>query len=73
MTTRVSTRRSLLKATAKIAMAAPFAGVLSRTAWAQQPDVINVAASPFINQAAIFMAGEMGWFAKVGCQDPFVS
>lgn len=47
-------------------MAAPFAGAMSRAAWAQRPDVINIAASPFINQAAIFMASEMGWFAKMG-------
>jgi NitT/TauT family transport system substrate-binding protein len=66
MTNRTTTRRGLLKSTAKIAVLAPFAGAMSRTGWAQQPDVINIAASPFINQAAIFMAGEMGWFAKMG-------
>lgn len=61
-------RRSLLKSTAAAAGAGALYSFGVTRSRAQSADVINIAASPFINQAAIFMASELGYFAKVGIE-----
>ena len=66
MIVRSTTRRSLLKTTAKLALVAPFAATVPSKSRAQKLDSINIAAAPFINPAVIFIASELGWFAKMG-------
>ena len=56
-------RRTLLTAAGSVSIAA-LAG--RRVARAQAPEVLNVGLSPFINQATIFMANDLGLFAKMG-------
>ena len=60
--TRVS-RRTFLAASGTASL-----GVLASNhrAGAQAPETLNVGLSPFINQATIFMANEMGLFSKLG-------
>jgi NitT/TauT family transport system substrate-binding protein len=71
MLRKITTRRDLLKKGAKAGLLATLGTSLVRPAYAQKADTINIAASPFINQAAIFMASELGFFAKLGI-DPKV-
>ena len=52
-------RRSFLAASG-VAIAGP------RITRAQAPETVNIGLSPFINQATIFMANEMGLFSKMG-------
>jgi NitT/TauT family transport system substrate-binding protein len=67
MNTRLSSRRQFLKNGAALAMASPMLDLASnRSARAQGADVLKIGASPFINQAAIFLASDMGFFSKVG-------
>ena len=66
MIRRITTRRDLLKTGAKAGLLATLGASLARPSRAQKLETINVAASPFINQAAIFMANELGFFAKLG-------
>ncbi len=61
-----TTRRNVLKGGAKAGLLAALGTSAIRPSYAQKLDTINIAASPFINQAAIFMASELGFFAKVG-------
>ncbi|MDH7798365.1 MULTISPECIES: ABC transporter substrate-binding protein [unclassified Beijerinckia] len=63
---QTSTRRTLLKTGAKAGLLAAFGATAIRPSYGQKLDTFTIAASPFINQAAIFMAGELGYFAKVG-------
>jgi NitT/TauT family transport system substrate-binding protein len=64
MTSRIS-RRTFLETsgTAALGLAA-----VSRAAHGQGPEIVNVGLSPFINQATIFMANDLGWFSKVGLE-----
>jgi NitT/TauT family transport system substrate-binding protein len=66
MIMRTTTRRTLLRTTAKLALTAPFAVAAASKSRAQKLDTLNVAAAPFINPAVVFIASEMGWFAKMG-------
>ncbi len=60
-------RRTVLKAMMAAASSAPLSDVVqSRPAFAQRVETLNVAVAPFINQASIFIASEMGFFGKVG-------
>ena len=49
-------------------MTAAFLGLggYSRSARAQSTEVLKIGVPPFVNQSAIFLAQDMGWFAKVG-------
>lgn len=61
------TRRGLLKGAAAAGVSVPLAAVGGlRAARAQRGDTLNVATAPFINQASITVANEMGFFKKVG-------
>jgi NitT/TauT family transport system substrate-binding protein len=55
-------RRKFLAASGTV----PFVLTGHRIARAQLPETVNVGLSPFINQATIFMANEMGLFSKLG-------
>lgn len=67
MTTSGITRRSALKTVLATLAAGPLAAVSQRRpASAQGLDTLNIAVAPFINQASIFIANEMGFFQKVG-------
>lgn len=69
MTRASTTRRTLLKGGTAAGALALMGGAFPRPAIAQgKLDPINIAASPFINQGAIFMATELGYFAKVGIE-----
>jgi NitT/TauT family transport system substrate-binding protein len=60
-------RRRLLQAAAGTSLLAPVTWLNSRRpVGAQNLDILNVGASPFINQGTVFMASEMGLFAKLG-------
>lgn len=60
-------RRRVLQAMIAVGASAPFVGMAQgRSALAQRVETLNVAVAPFINQASIFMASEMGFFSKVG-------
>jgi ABC-type nitrate/sulfonate/bicarbonate transport system substrate-binding protein len=66
---RVSTtRRALLKSGAKVGLLATLGASFARPLGAQKLDTVNIAASPFINQAAIFIANELGYFSKLGIE-----
>lgn len=56
-------RRRLLTTSGAAGLAA-FAGASSVRAQAQ--DTLNIGLSPFINQATIFLANDLGYFSKVG-------
>jgi NitT/TauT family transport system substrate-binding protein len=63
------TRRAVLKVSAGIGLLAPLSALAAtRFAGAQQKDRITIGASPFINQATIFLAVDMGLFDKVGIE-----
>lgn len=69
MTPEKANRRSFLKGLVGSGLMAPFVSVPAiHPLRAQKLETLNVGASPFINQAAIFLANERGWFAKVGLQ-----
>jgi NitT/TauT family transport system substrate-binding protein len=63
-----TTRRALLKSGAKVGLLATFGASFARPLGAQKLDTVNIAASPFINQAAIFIANELGYFSKLGIE-----
>jgi len=71
MTGRPTTRRFVLQGAAAAGAFASLGAAGLRPARAQTLETINIGASPFINQAAIFMASELGFYAKVGL-DPKV-
>ena len=59
MTTRLQSRRHFLHGAAALSVSAPMLGLgPQRSARAQGADVLKIGASPFINQAAIFLASE---------------
>ena len=60
-------RRSVLQAMMAAGASASLSSMVKlRPAFAQRAETLNVAVSPFINQASIFIASEMGFFGKVG-------
>jgi NitT/TauT family transport system substrate-binding protein len=59
---KISRRRLLT--TSGAAGLAVFAG--ARSVRAQAQDTLNIGLSPFINQATIFLAHDLGYFSKVG-------
>jgi len=63
------TRRDVLRGVVAAGASVPlaWAGGL-RAARAQRGDALNVATAPFINQASITVANEMGFFKKVGIE-----
>jgi NitT/TauT family transport system substrate-binding protein len=71
MISKPTTRRSVLKQGAAAGALAALGAAGLRPARAQTLQTINVGASPFINQAAIFMASELGFYSKLGL-DPKV-
>jgi NitT/TauT family transport system substrate-binding protein len=66
MASKVTTRRALLKFASGAGLVAALGPSVIAPVRAQSLDTVNIAASPFINQAAIFMARELGFFEKVG-------
>jgi NitT/TauT family transport system substrate-binding protein len=63
--TRSMSRRTFLSASGAASL-----GVLagSRVARGQRLETLNIGLSPFINQATIFMANDLGLFSKVGLE-----
>lgn len=62
---RAATRRNFLARSS--AMAATILGAASR-ARAQGAETLNVGLSPYINQATVFMANDLGYFSKMGLE-----
>src|SRR5207248_1972168 len=56
-------RRRLLTASGAAGLAA-LAG--ARSVRAQAQDTLNIGLSPFINQATVFLANDLGYFSKMG-------
>ncbi len=59
---RVPTRRNFLAAASATALGA------AARARAQGAEKINIGLSPYINQATVFMANDLGYFAKMGLE-----
>jgi NitT/TauT family transport system substrate-binding protein len=62
------TRRRILKSGVAASFAAATGLAAPRWAAAQKLDVVNIAASPFINQSVVFLPNELGLYAKVGIE-----
>jgi len=47
---------------------AAAASVMTKRASSQEREILNVGASPFINQGTVFIANELGFFSKLGLE-----